>query len=335
MRLIALADMAVEISKAGGLGFIGSGTDTSTLSTDLSSASALLSNSHLHKYTDVLPIGIGFINWGASLSTALPLISRYRPAAVWFFAPSSLTSLQDWTTQTRKASPRTKIWIQIGSVREAISVVQSVRPDVLIVQGTDAGGHGLVQGASLMSLLPEVDDAVSQLCEKENICRPALIGAGGIIDSRGASAALTLGAHGTVLGTRLLASPEANISKGYREEVLRATDGGQSTVRTKVYDMLRGTTGWAETHNGRGLINRSYVDAVSGMSDEENKRLYEEEIKKGDAGWGVEARMTTYAGSGVGLVREVKRAGDIVREVREGTKQLLKRWSSEARAGKL
>jgi nitronate monooxygenase len=70
-------------------------------------------------------------------------------------------------------------------------------------------------------------------------------------------------------------------------------------------------------------MNRSYVDAVSGMSEEENKRLYEEEVKKGDAGWGEQARMTTYAGSAVGLVREVKGAGEIVREVREGIEGLL------------
>ncbi|KAL5379042.1 hypothetical protein DPSP01_008678 [Paraphaeosphaeria sporulosa] len=323
MRLIALADMAVEISKAGGLGFIGVGTDTSNLSSDLQAAAKLIEKSSLTMNHDVMPIGIGFINWGADLDTAISLIAQYRPAAVWFFAPTSISSLCEWTAQTRKASSRTKIWVQIGSMKEAAEVMHAARPDALVVQGTDAGGHGLVQGASLITLLPEVSDNVYAMCKEEGISPAILIAAGGVVDARGAAAALALGASGVVLGTRFLASPEANISKGYRDEILRASDGGQSTARSKVYDNLRGTTGWSETHNARGVINKSYVDAMSGMDEEENKKLYEEEMKKGDAGWGFEARMTTYAGSGVGLVREVKPAGDIVREVRDGSTAVL------------
>jgi nitronate monooxygenase len=225
--------------------------------------------------------------------------------------------------------------VQIGSVADAVEVVRAVHPDVLVVQGTDAGGHGLAQGASLISLLPEVTDTVQSVCSQENIPRPVLTAAGGITESRSAAAALTLGASGVVLGTRLLASPEANISKGYRDSVLRTVDGGQSTVRTKVYDNLRGTTGWAETYNGRGIINKSYTDSLAGMDEDLNKKLYGEEMAKGDAGWRVDGRMTAYAGSAVGLVKEVKGAADVVREVREGARAVLNRFGSAAEAGQL
>lgn len=212
--------------------------------------------------------------------------------------------------------------MQIGSVCEAVDVVKEVRPDVLVVQGTDAGGHGLARGAGLISLLPEVGDAISSLLPNEAE-RPVLIAAGGIAEKRGAAASLMLGASGLVMGTRFLASHEAVLAKGYREEVLRARDGGQTTVRTKVWDNARGTTGWAETHNGRGIINRTYTDAMGGMADDENKKLYEADMQKGDEGWGVEARLCTYAGSAVGLVKEVKGAAEIVREVREGAIELV------------
>ncbi|KAH7072949.1 2-nitropropane dioxygenase [Paraphoma chrysanthemicola] len=323
MRLIALADMAVEISKAGGLGFIGAGTDVSDLQTHLDKAVTLLSATSLPTTDGVLPIGVGFINWGADLQGAVPLIQKYKPAAVWFFAAKSIESLDEWTAKTRDVSHKTKVWVQVGSVKEARDVVSSVRPDVLVVQGTDAGGHGLAQGASLISLLPEVCDAVAGMAFRDGYTGPVIVAAGGIVDARGAAAALVLGAAGVVLGTRLLASHEANISRGYQNAVLRASDGGQSTVRTKVYDNLRGTTGWAETHNARGVINKSYLDAMGGLSEEENKRLYEEEVKKGDSGWGEQARMTTYAGSAVGLIREVRGAGEIVKEVRGGVERLL------------
>ena len=248
--------------------------------------------------------------------------------AVWFFAPKSLDHLEEWVRWSRKASPQSKIWIQIGSVKEALDVLD-LRPDVLVVQGTDAGGHGLVQGASIVSLLPEMCDAIhTRLSSRSGGGEqpaPILLAAGGISESRSAAAALCLGASGVVMGTRFLACHEAKIAKGYQNEVLRASDGGQSTVRTKVYDNLRGTTGWAETHNARGIVNRSFLDAVGGMSEKDNKRLYEKEMQKGDGGWGAQARMTTYAGSGIGLVKSVKGARDIVIEVREGVTAVLRR----------
>jgi nitronate monooxygenase len=227
------------------------------------------------------------------------------------------------------------VWVQIGSVAEAVEVVRAAHPDVLVVQGTDAGGHGRAQGASLITLLPEVNDTVQTLTSQERIPRPIMVAAGGISESRSAAASLVLGASGVVVGTRFLACLEASISKGYQEAVLSTTDGGQTTVRTKVYDDLRGTTGWAQTYNARGIINKSYTDSVAGMDKSDNRRLYEEEAGKGDAGWGVAGRMTTYAGTGVGLVKEVKPAADIVREMRESTKAVFRSLKSAGIACKL
>jgi len=209
-----------------------------------------------------------------------------------------------------------KIWIQTGTVADALEYTRLCQPSVLVLQGTDAGGHGLQIGASIITLIPEVSDALSTL--PATIERPILIAAGGIADSRGVSAALALGAQGVSMGTRYLASPEAVVSQGYRKEVIRADDGGVNTVRSRLYDSLRGTSGWPERYGGRGVVNASWKDAQDGMPEEENRKLYEEDMKRGDAGWGPTGRITTYAGTAVGLVREVKSAGDITREVREG-----------------
>lgn len=82
-----------------------------------------------------------------------------------------------------------------------------------------------------------------------------------------------LGASGVTLGTRFLASPEAVVKDGYRKAIIAANDGGVSTGRTKVYDQLRGTTGWPGNYNGRGVLNASFRDSVAGMELEENKKL--------------------------------------------------------------
>lgn len=202
------------------------------------------------------------------------------------------------------------MWVQVGSVAQAVEVAKTTKPDVLVLQGSDAGGHGLARSASVISLVPEVIDALA-----EERLRIPVIAAGGISEGRGVAAALALGASGVALGTRFLACKEATIAKGYQDEVVRVHDGGVSTVRSKLYDALRGIVDWPKAYDGRGVANRSYLDAQSGMPDEQNRELYQEEMRKGDDGWGAEGRMTTYAGTGVGLVTGVKSAEEIIKEI--------------------
>jgi nitronate monooxygenase len=218
---------------------------------------------------------------------------------------------------------KTKIWVQIGTVAEAIAVAEALSPDVLVVQGSDAGGHGLAQSASIVTLVPEVKDALAKRQIKTDTI--SLVAAGGIADGRGMAASLALGASGAVMGTRFLASSEAKIARGYQDEVLRASDGGTSSVRSTVYDRVRGILSWPARYDGRGIINKSYIDAVNGMSDEENRALYEEELRKGDLGWGPDARLTTYAGTGVGLVNERLRAAEIIANVIQEAQDIIRR----------
>ncbi|CAK3842942.1 related to FMN-dependent 2-nitropropane dioxygenase [Lecanosticta acicola] len=334
MRLVALADLAAEVSRAGGLGFVGAGNDVSTLEEELEKVKQLQASAQiLREVKDVLPIGVGFLLWAGEklLSEALPIIVKHKPAAVWLFAPSEMEQFAQWTKEVRKATGgKTKVWIQIGTVAEAVEVTKTCNPDVLVVQGQDAGGHGLQVAAGLVPLLPEVDDAVTAVCTSQKITKPVLTASGGIMDGRGAAAAVALGAAGVSMGTRYLVAPEANIAKGYRDAVLAASDGGVNTKRGKLYDHLRGTKDWPERYGGRGVLNETWHDNEKGMSLEENQKLYDEATKKGDEGWGENARLTTYAGAGVGLATAVKSAARITEEVREDAKRILKQASSRS-----
>lgn len=328
LRLIATAPLAVAVSRSGGLGFIAAGTDLRNLPSELlSCVSSLQSPSIPRSPEGVLPIGVGFICWGADLSTATSVIesASLKPAAAWLFAPKDTKDLVSWTDGLRKASNyMTKIWIQVGTVKSAVEVARCCKPDVLVIQGADAGGHGLAHSGSIVSLVPECADALA----REGFGHVPLIAAGGIADGRGVAAALTLGASGVALGTRFLASPEAVISKGYRSSVIDASDGGVSTARTTIYDRVRGTSGWPSSYNGRGILNRSYLDDLNGMEEEENKRLYAEAVKMGDEGWGENGRMTAYAGSGVGLIHKVIPAAEIVQELLKDSRNCLRLTSS-------
>jgi len=324
MLNIALPPLAISVSEAGGLGFLAGGFDISNLERNLEETVQLVRESknakirNFHAETGILPAGVGFINWGADLEIAVAVVEKYKPCAVWFFAPRSQPDdLRTWAERVRAATDgRTTIWVQVGTVIEAVDVVEALRPDVLVVQGSDAGGHGLARSASIITLVPEVRDAMHVNHATTNGL-PAIFAAGGIVDGRGMAASLSLGSSGVVMGTRFLASSEATVAPGYQAEVLRVSDGGRSTVRSTVYDRVRGIGGWPERYDGRGVINESYVDSVErGMDDEENRRLYQEEMKKGDDGWGPKGRMTTYAGTGVGLIKEALPVATILEHVR-------------------
>ena len=319
MRLFAGPAMAAAVYRAGGIGFIGPGPKPSDLDNSLVEARRTL-NIPLSKS---LPVGVGFQTFDADLDVAIPALEKHKPAAVWLFASRDGQKEFDlWIKRIKEASPSTQIWIQVGSVVDALKAVRApAPPDVLVVQGIDAGGHGLVRGAGFISMLPELADAIKDL-------DIPLFAAGGIADGRGVAAALSLGAAGAVMGTRFLAAKEAKISRGYQQDVLRVSDGGQNTVRTQMYDKMAGRDDWPPQYDGRNIVNKTILDHDSGMDVVENKKLYSEAMKKGDDGWGPEGRLTAYVGSAVGLVKEVIGAEDIVKKSRDEAVSIIRQTNS-------
>ncbi|GFF73096.1 nitronate monooxygenase [Aspergillus lentulus] len=322
MRVMSGPALAVAVSRAGGLGFIGPGVKTRDMLADLEEATALVgklrtSSSNFHALLPAecpLPVGVGFQLWSDNLEVAVAAVEKFRPCAAWLYAPrNGQRDFDAWSLRIRSASPRIQIWIQIGTLAEAKELVQSsVRPDVIVIQGTDAGGHGRAKdGLGLLSLFPEVADALagSQI---------PLFAAGGIADARGVLAAMCLGASGVVMGTRFLVSHEARINPGYQREIVRASDGAVTTARTLLYNKLRGTKRWPEEYSPRTIINKSFIEYQAGRPFEELKKLHDEALKAGDSGWGPEGRLATYAGASIGLIHEIKDAATIIRDVREG-----------------
>lgn len=313
MKVMSGPALAVAVSRAGGLGFIGPGAKTQDTNDDLEKASLLIrQGGRIPTINSALPVGVGYQLWADDINIAVATIAKYKPCAAWLYAPNKSTEYDDWSSKIRQASPDTQIWIQIGTLKEAKQLLQSLeRPDVVVVQGSESGGHGRAKdGMGLMALLPEVADAMTS----SNI---SIFAAGGIADGRGVAAAMCLGASGVVMGTRFLAASEARISRGYQDEVVRAADGAVSTTRTLLYNHLRGTYGWPEEYSPRTIFNKSFVEQQEGKPFEELQKLHDEAAKSGDKGWGPEGRLATYAGASVGLIHDVKDAGDIVRSIRE------------------
>ena len=99
---------------------------------------------------------------------------------------------------------------QVHTVRQALEAARR-GVDVIIAQGSEAGGHGGT--VSAMSLIPQVVDAVSPI---------PVVASGGIADGRGLAAALVLGAAGVNIGTRFLASEEAPVNEVWKQMIVES-----------------------------------------------------------------------------------------------------------------
>ncbi|GIZ49636.1 hypothetical protein CKM354_001266500 [Cercospora kikuchii] len=311
----AKSSLAIAVTKAGGLGQIGATDDMQDLSLELSKVEQALTRT---SNDDLLPIGVGLLSFVTKKEAALPVLKQFKPAVVWLFASHELSDYAEWIKAIREVLPKSKIFVQVSSVTASLEVVREEegRPDVLCIQGIDAGGHGWERGASIVSLLPEVIDNLAK-----NGYDIPVVAAGGIADGRGAAAAFTLGAHGVVLGTRFLSAPETHMHPEYRAAVLAATDGGQSTVRSKVFDELRGPNRWPVLYDGRSIRNASFIDHNEGVGIEDIRKRHAEAMRTDTAGYSSElkaGRAATWAGTGVGLVKVEQPAAEIVEEVRAG-----------------
>ena len=127
----------------------------------------------------------------------------------------------------------------LALAREAIDA----GADVIVAQGGEAGGHG--GDRATMTLVPEIADLLAATSPET-----VLVAAGGIADGRGLAAALMLGAEGVLIGSRLLASAEAAMPRGFHDALVAAD--GDSTVKTHTLDIARGYD-WPEGFSGRAL----------------------------------------------------------------------------------
>ena len=209
----------------------------------------------------------------------------------------------------------------VGSAAEARRAVDS-GADVIVAQGWEAGGH--VWGkVTTLALVPVVVDAVGAV---------PVVAAGGIADGRGLAAVLSLGASAAWIGTRFLMSHEATIHRRYRECLAAADE--TSTYYGTLFDI-----GWPDGPH-RTLRNdtmNAWERAgrpASGHRPGEGERLAE--TPEGDLvryscmtpqpdTVGDIDNLSLWAGQGVGLVRRLQPASEIVREIVEEAGPALRR----------
>ena len=303
MDLVSDARLTAAVSDAGGLGILGGGYgDEGWLVRELS----LLDQSQAR-------FGVGFITWSmAKQPKLLDLALERKPAAV-------MLSFGDPTPYAEPIKRSGAVLIcQIQSVALAREAV-SAGADILVAQGSEAGGHGISRG--LISLVPEVVDAIGDSIP--------VVAAGGIADGRGLAAALMLGASGILIGTRFYATTDAAAADAAKERVRAAS--GDDTLRSIVFDISRRNV-WPGAFTGRCLRN-AHLDRWFGREVELLRHQEEEATRYATARRQEDFDIAAViAGESSGLVRDICSAHDIVERIVHEASALLARGASQVRS---
>jgi enoyl-[acyl-carrier protein] reductase II len=174
--------------------------------------------------------------------------------------------------------------------------------DVIIAQGGEAGGYGGV--VATLALVPQVVDAVNPL---------PVVAAGGIADGRGLAAALMLGAVGVNVGTRFLASEEAQVNPAWKQTIVDAA--AEDAVRVDVLNDIMPLPG----RDGYGTVLRSirtpFIDTWLDRRDEAKR---DESLRKDVPTYFTQGRVHELfpaAGQSAGLVHDIVPAREIVRRL--------------------
>jgi nitronate monooxygenase len=287
--------LAAAVSAAGGLGMVG--VNAAREPGWIAEQAGLARGDSGHRF------GFGLMAWALEANPAqLEAVIAEQPALV----SVSFGPVERYVEPLRQAG--IPVATQVGTVDEARRAVDA-GVDLLVVRGSEAGGHGRNEVATL-PLLQAVLDRVDL----------PVLAAGGIATGRGLAAVLAAGAVGGWVGTALLGCTEAGNSPAARARLLAADETG--TGYGRVFDVALGL-GWPEEYGGRGLRN-GYFDRWQHHLDElaANPAAREELEAARQAGDYDTAYL--YAGQGVGLLDRERPVAEVLAGL-AGAEDLLRR----------
>jgi nitronate monooxygenase len=275
--------LTAAVSNGGGLGLLGSGNgDLDWLARELPLVVEGTSQ----------PWGVGFQSWAIDPGVVEYALG-FEPRAVML----SFGDPRPFAGIVRQSGATLIIQVtDLAEVRQAVDV----GADVIVAQGTEAGGHGARRGWSTLAFVPTVVDLVAPV---------PVLAAGGIADGRGVAAALTLGAAGALVGTRFLTTAEALADPDAKKAIV---DGdGEDTERSSVLDIARGSR-WPLEYTGRTL-GHPFLDrwrdaeAELAADPDDARRAYRDGIARGEL-----PTEPVWASQAIGLIRDLPPAAELV-----------------------
>lgn len=294
MAIIAGSRLVKAVGEAGGFGILGGGYgDKDWLE---------LENAKLK--TSAAPFGIGFITWSlARQPELLDIALRAKPRAIML----SFGDVRPFASRIKAAGSLLICQVQTEDMaKQALDA----GADILIAQGTEAGGHGASR--TTFNIVPAVIDLAAG--------RVPVVAAGGIADGRGLAAMMVLGASGVLLGTRFYASVECDGADEAKKRICAATNG--DTVRGVIFDVSR-QIWWPAPFTARTLINdhaRRWMGREAELIHNVEAVTAEYTAARDAGNYNIAA---VFAGEGVGLIHDIPPAAEIVARIAREADQIL------------
>jgi NAD(P)H-dependent flavin oxidoreductase YrpB (nitropropane dioxygenase family) len=195
----------------------------------------------------------------------------------------------------------------VGAKEHALRQV-AAGVDILVVQGTEAGGH--CGEVTTMVLVPEVIRAIKPIRDVP------VLAAGGIMTGQQMAACMAMGAAGVWTGSVWLATTESETSEIFREKMIEASSRDAVRVRTRTGKPARQlrsawTEAWDRSPDSPGPLPMPLMTLVS-----ENALR---SVNRAAEGGNEKARdmVTYFVGQGVGLIDRVQSAGQVVQTFKE------------------
>lgn len=288
MAHISDAALCAAVSNAGGLGIISAASGGfAKIEQEIDKCRSL---------TDK-PFGVNIMLMGENIDEIAELVAKKKIAAVTTGAGNPEKYIPMWKEAGVKVIP------VVASSALAKLVARS-GANAVIAEGTESGGH--IGEMTTMALVPQVVDTVDI----------PVIAAGGIGDGRGIVASLALGAVGVQVGTRFLLAKECNISRTYKEKLLKAGDTATIVTGRRLGHPVRSikTALWREY---------ARLEYTGEITDEEleamGKGTLRAAVVDGDAKKGC-----FLAGQIAGLCSKEQTAGEIISEMLSEADEILK-----------
>jgi len=277
------AELALAVSRAGGLGVIAAGP----------------------MYPDDLREAIAKVraNTDQPFAVNVPLYNKrsaeYLDIVLEMGVPILIASQGGPKAHIARFKDAGVTWIHVTANPVHAKKAEDAGVDAVITVGGEAGGHPGPDEVGTLVLVRATVKAVSV----------PVVGAGGIADGAGIAAMLALGASGAQLGTRFMLTPEAGLHAAYKEMVLKAGIGDTAIVGR----------GRSPIRMVKNAFSAEYEAAVAaGASDEELNALFARSSLRQAAKDGDIEQGKVEAGQCAGLIDTLEPAGELVeRLVRE------------------
>ncbi len=204
----------------------------------------------------------------------------------------------------------------VGAKEHAVRQVEA-GVDILVVSGTEAGGH--CGEVSTMVLVPEV-------CQAVEGSDAVVLAAGGIVTGRKMAACMAMGAHGAWTGSMWLTTSEAETPPIIKEKYTQASsrDTVRSKYRTGKYSrQLRSP--WTEAWESEEAPKPLPMPIMSQVSEPALAKIGK--LAEGNHA-GARQLATYWVGQGVGLMNDVQDTRTVVREFMADYLQAVERLGS-------